>query len=206
MLEGHLFFLTSTGRITSFDDQAKSNPPYAIQYLAPSGPEYDINAILFEEPFDIQQYSTWSLQCTFVIILLWKGKAFTNPLQFLNGFCDTLYPYLVRIRFSESQIIPKMQLGSVRDCQSHLVVKSLCVPCHADADATRPDSILALLRMLVENLPVELESVEVALGRSNERRMRLREEGESDCEGDWEVLATVEFYGGYLQNWGNRVL
>ena len=70
MLEGHIFFLTSTGRITSFDDQAKSNPPYAIQYLAPPGPEYDINAILFEEPFDIQQYSTWSLQCTFVIILL----------------------------------------------------------------------------------------------------------------------------------------
>ena len=70
MLEGHLLFLTNTGEITSFNEHAQSNPPFAIQYLAPSGPEYDVNAILFENPFDIQHYSSWSLQCTFVVIIL----------------------------------------------------------------------------------------------------------------------------------------
>lgn len=70
MLEGHLLFLTNTGEITSFNELAKSNPPFAIQYLAPSGPEYDVNAILFEDPFDIQRYSNWSLQSTLVVIFL----------------------------------------------------------------------------------------------------------------------------------------
>ena len=70
MLEGHLLFLTNTGEITSFNELAKSNPPFAIQYLAPSGPEYDVGAILFENPFDIQHYSNWSLQCTWVVIFL----------------------------------------------------------------------------------------------------------------------------------------
>ena len=34
------------------------------------GSEYDVNAILFEDPFDIQRYSNWSLQCTWVVIFL----------------------------------------------------------------------------------------------------------------------------------------
>lgn len=70
MLEGHLLFLTNKGEITSCNELAKWNPPFAIQYLAPSGPEYDVNAILFENPFDIKLYSNWTLQCTLVVIFL----------------------------------------------------------------------------------------------------------------------------------------
>ena len=48
---------------------------------------------------------------------------------------------------------------------------------------TRTDSIVALLRLLVGNLPVELKTVEVSLGRLNGRRVRNREQGDSGREG-----------------------
>lgn len=49
---------------------------------------------------------------------------------------------------------------------------------------TRADSIVSLLRLLIGNVPVELETVEVSLSRPNERRVRNREQGGSGREGD----------------------
>ena len=167
ILGGHLMFITKEGKITSFDYFANSIPPYGVQYLAPLGPEYDVESILFDGPFDIRQYRHWVLNCKIAMIRLRKGKTNVDSLHFLNGFCRTLYPYLLQIQLSELQSSPKMQIGSVSGCQTHLVVKSLCVPCYAGKDITRANSVVPLLRALVGNMPPNLKIVDVKLSKND---------------------------------------